>query len=178
MYRVRLTDAQREELKRRTHERGVKPRTRDRLEMVRLSDAGWSIPRIAPHLGVSESCVRRWIQRFLEGGFDALPDQPHVGQSSSLTPEMITKIRAEIEKGERTWSAAQVAEWTAQQFGVSLSADWLSRLLKRHRLSYQRTARSLRHKQDPQAVGEKAAELALLEKGRGERSEGPVPGPG
>ncbi len=66
MYRVQLTDEQREELKRRTHESGVKPRTRDRLEMVRLSNAGWSIPRIAPHLCVSESCVRRWIQRFLE----------------------------------------------------------------------------------------------------------------
>lgn len=165
MYRVTLTDAQWEELKRRTHEPGVKPRTRDRLEMVRLSDAGWSIPRIAPHLGVSESCVRRWIKRFLEGGFDALPDQPHVGQSSSLTPEMIQAIREKISQGGRAWSAAQVAEWTAQEFGVTLGADWLSRLLRRNRLSYQRTARSLKHKQDPQAVEEKAAELALLEKG-------------
>lgn len=165
MYRVRLTDAQREELRRRTHEPGVMPRTRDRLEMVRLSDAGWSIPRIAPHLGMSESCVRRWIKRFLEGGFDALPDQPHVGQSSSLTPEMIRAIRAEIDKGGRTWSAAQIAEWVAQQFGVTLGADWLPRLLKRNRLSYQRTSRSLKHKQDPQAVEEKAAELVLLEKG-------------
>jgi transposase len=133
--------------------------------MVRLSDAGWSIPRIAPHLGMSESCVRRWIKRFLEGGFDALPDQPHVGQSSSLTPEMIRAVRAEIDKGERVWSAAQIAEWVAQQFGVTLGADWLSRLLKRNRLSYQRTARSLKHKQDPCAVEEKALELALLAKG-------------
>lgn len=165
MYQLKLTDAQREELRRRTHEPGVMPRTRDRLEMVRLSDAGWSIPRIAPHLGVSESCVRRWIKRFLEGGFDALPDQPHVGQTSSLTPEMIRAIRAEIEKGGRTWSAAQIAEWVAQQFRVTLGPDWLSRLLKRNRLSYQRTSRSLKHKQDPQAVEAKAVELALLEKG-------------
>ncbi|MBW3623334.1 MAG: helix-turn-helix domain-containing protein [Armatimonadetes bacterium] len=110
-------------------------------------------PRIAPHLGVSESCVRHWIQRFLEGGSDALPDQPHIGQSSSLTPEVIVAILAEIEKGERTWNAAQIAEWTAQQFGVRLSSDRLSsdrlsRLLKRNRLSYQhqRTSRSLKHK--------------------------------
>ena len=165
MYRVQLSDVQREELKRRTHAPGVMPRTRDRLEMVRLSDAGWSIPRIAPHLGVSESCVRRWIKKFLEGGFDALPDQAHVGQSSSLTPEMILAIRAEIEMGGRTWSAAQIAEWVALRFGVTLGPDWLSRLLKRNRLSYQRTSRSLTHKQDPQAVAEKAVELALLEKG-------------
>jgi len=165
MYRVKLTDTQREELKRRTHEPGVMPRTRDRLEMVRLSDAGWSIPKIAPHLGVSESCVRRWVKRYLEGGFDALPDRPHVGQPSSLTPEMIEAVRAEIGKGDRAWSAAQIAGWTHERFDIRLSADWLSRLLKRNRLSYQRTSRSLKHKQDPCAVEEKAAELALLEKG-------------
>ncbi len=165
MYRVKLSDNEREELKRRAHEPGVMPRTRDRLEMVRLSDAGWSIPKIALHLDLSESCVRRWIKRFLVGGFDALPDQPHVGQSSALTPEMLQKVRAEIEKGERTWSAGQIAEWTHAQFGVQRSSQWLSKLLKREALSYKRTSRSLKHKQDPQAVEEKAIELALLEKG-------------
>lgn len=51
MYRVRLTGAQREELKRMAHEPEVKPRTRDRLEMARLSDAGWSIPALLPIWG-------------------------------------------------------------------------------------------------------------------------------
>ena len=37
MYRVRLTDAQQAELSRRAHAPGVRPRTRDRLEMVRCS---------------------------------------------------------------------------------------------------------------------------------------------
>jgi transposase len=133
--------------------------------MLRLSDAGWSIPQIAPHLRVSESCVRRWIKRFLEGGFEALPDQPHVGQPSSLTPAMLQAIRAEVEKGEQAWSAAQIAEWTEERFGVRLSPNWLRRLLKRARLSFQRTSKSLKHKQDPDAVEQKAQELALLEKG-------------
>ena len=165
MYRVKLTDAEREELNRRAHEPGVMPRTRDRLEMIRLSDAGWSIPKIAPHLGMCEDRVRYWIKRFLNPGFDALPDRPHVGQSSSLTPEKMEAIRAEIAKGERAWSAAQIAEWTFEQFELRLSADWLSRLLKRNRLSYKRTSRSLKHKQDPQAVELKRAELQTLEKG-------------
>jgi hypothetical protein len=39
MYRVRLNDAQHQELNRRAHAPGVKPRTRDRLGMVRLSAA-------------------------------------------------------------------------------------------------------------------------------------------
>jgi transposase len=101
----------------------------------------------------------------LEGGFDALPDRPHVGQSSSLTPAMLQQVRAEVEKGERAWSAAQIAEWTDEQLGVRLSSNWLRRLLKRSRLSYKRTSRSLKHKQNPDAVEDRAAELEMLEKG-------------
>ena len=51
MYRVTLEEAERQELHQRTHQRGLAPRTRERIEMVRLSDAGWSIPEIARHLG-------------------------------------------------------------------------------------------------------------------------------
>jgi hypothetical protein len=54
LYRVHLTEQERAELKRRTRAAGIKPRTRDRLEMIRLADAGWHIPQIAasgPPLG-------------------------------------------------------------------------------------------------------------------------------
>lgn len=47
MIRVELTPLQRAEVRARTREPGCAPRTRDRLEMVRLADAGWSVPRIA-----------------------------------------------------------------------------------------------------------------------------------
>src|SRR5438045_1569333 len=115
MYRVHLTEAQQEELQRRTRAADIKPRTRDRLEMIRLLNAGWHIPRIAEHLRVSPRRVRYWVRRFLEGGFDALPDQPHLGQQSQLTPDLVAALRAELTKGERTWSAPQLAEWLAEQ---------------------------------------------------------------
>ncbi len=165
MYRVRLNDAARKELHRRAHAPSVQPRTRDRLEMVRLSDAGWSVPKIARHFGLSERCVRHWIKTFLSDSFDALSDKPHVGQKSALTPQILAAIRAEVGKAERTWTAEQIADWVAQQFGVRLSAPWLSRLLRRKKLSYKRTSRSLRHKQDPQEVAAKTADLRTLEKG-------------
>jgi hypothetical protein len=41
MIRVGLSTEQREELRTRTHERGVDPHTRDRLKMLRLADASW-----------------------------------------------------------------------------------------------------------------------------------------
>src|SRR4051812_31150990 len=50
MIRIQLDDASRDELNslRRT---GLAPKVRDRVEMVAVSDAGWSAPRIAEHLG-------------------------------------------------------------------------------------------------------------------------------
>ena len=64
--------------------------------MVRLSDAGWSVPRIAAHFGVHHQTVRYWIKAYLAGGFDALDDRPHTGQRSAITEE-IGKLEGRID---------------------------------------------------------------------------------
>ncbi len=164
MYRITLTDEQRQELRERTRRAGLAPSTRDRLEMVRLSDAGWSVPRIARHLGQHEHTVRPWIKAFLAGGFDALPNKPRGGKVSALTAAMLESVRAEVARGERTWTAAHVADWIAERHGVRLSADRVRIHLRRAKISWQRTSRTLRHKQDPTEVADRAAVLADLAK--------------
>jgi transposase len=169
MYRVHLTGEQQRELQRRTHAPDVRPRTRDRLEMVRLSAVGCSVPRIAQALIMCEKSVRRWIKVFLTQGFDALADQPPVGRPSRLTPAIRERVRQELEKGDRTWTAAQLAEWIKQQEGVPVSVSHLRAFLRRWRLAYKRTTRSLKHKQQAAEVEKKKKELAALEK-RGSRA--------
>jgi transposase len=169
MYRVQLTDAQQQELNRRAHAPGVQPRTRDRLEMVRLAAAGWSIPQIAVHLGICEKRVRHWIKRFLQHGFDALPDQPHPGQPSALTPALEEAIRQELRRTAQTWSAGQIADWLAEHHGLRLTPAYLAERLKRARIAYKRTVRSLQHKQNPVVVADKQAEIEEHEK-RGTRA--------
>lgn len=164
MYRVHLTDDQRTELQRRTRAAGLKARTRDRLEMVRLADAGMSIPQVARVLRISEVRVRHWIKRFLAEGFEALPDQPHLGQPSQLTPALLAALRTEIDKRDRAWTAPQLAAWLAEHHGVSFSPHHLGALLRRAGLSYRRTERTLQHKQDPELVAAKRAALEALEK--------------
>jgi len=164
VYRVQLTAEEQQELRRRTHDPAQQPRTRDRLEMVRLNHAGFGIPRIAGLLTISEQRVRYWIKAFLAGGFDALADQPHRGQSSAFTPAIEAALRQEIAQGERTWTAPQVAAWAEAQFGLHLSRDHWSFLLRRAGLSYKRTTRSLKHKQDPAQVEQRKKELEALEK--------------
>jgi transposase len=164
LYLVLLTDAQRDELDRRAHDPRTKPRTRDRLEMVRLSDAGWSVPRIGRHFRCHEETVRPWIKAFLARGFEALADQPHPGQQSALTPAMEEAIRAALRRDARTWTAAQLSGWVAEQFGVCLSAAQLGRRLKRAGIVYKRASRSLKHKQDPEEVSAAQQEIAAQEK--------------
>jgi transposase len=169
LYRVQLSDEQQRELQRRTHVPGIRPRTRDRLEMVRLSHSGRSVPQIACHLGISEKRVRHWIKTFLAEGFEALADRPPVGRPSRLTPAIRDAVRQELEKGDRTWTAPQLAEWIEQQFAVHVSAAHLRRFRRRWQLSYKRTGRSVRHKQKPEEVVAKKEELETLEK-RGSRA--------
>jgi transposase len=164
MYRITLTDEQRRELRERTRQAGLAPSTRDRLEMVRLADAGWSVPRIARHLGQHEQTVRTWIKAFRAGAFDALPNKPRGGKASALTVPMLERVRAEVARGTRTWTAAQLAEWVAEHEGVRLSADRLRLHLRRAQISWQRTSRTLRHKQDPTEVAEREAVLTDLAK--------------
>lgn len=165
MYRVQLTEEQREDLKQRTRASDTKPRTRDRLEMVRLSDAEWRVPQISRHLRVSPRRVRVWLKQFLTGGFDALSDQPHPGRTSRLTPELLEAVRAELARGERTWTRRQLAAWLAETHGVRFSPHHLGDLLRRAGLSCRRTERDLGHKQNVQEVAVAKADLETLEKG-------------
>jgi transposase len=164
MYRITLTDEQRQELRHHTRQPGLASSTRDRLEMVRLCDAGWSVPTIARHLGLHDQTVRAWIKAFLKAGFDALPSQPRGGKHSALTPRMLETVRTKIGKRDRTWTAAQLADWVDEQHGVRLSTDRLRIHLRRAKISWQRTSRSLKHKQNPEEVAQKQATLDALEK--------------
>jgi transposase len=165
LYRVHLTEEQRRELTRRGRASGLAPRTRERLEMVRLAAAGWSIPRIAQHLQRSEPTVRTWIKRFLAGGWDALADAPHLGPPSRLSAALLEALRQHVRQSHRTWTAGQLADWLQEQHGLRLSPAHLGRQLKRAKLRVQRTSRNLKHKQNPAEVARKAAELKTLEKG-------------
>jgi transposase len=169
MYRIHLTREQHEELRQRIRQKGGDPHTRERLEMVRLADAGWSCPQIARYVGQHEQTVRAWIKAFVAGGVGALPNKPRGGKQSALTPALLEALRTEIGQGQRTWTAAQAGAWLAERYGVRLSVDRLRIHLKRAQLTYQRTSRSLRHKQDQEQVAARTAELAALEK-KGTRS--------
>ena len=164
MYRVHFDEPMRQELNRRAHLPETAPNTRDRLEMLRLSDAGWSVPKIAAHLQKHPQTVPFWIKTFLLEGFDTLVDPPRPGKPSAVTEEILAAVREWIQKGDRTWSADQVALEVERVFGLRRSAKQWRRLLRRADLSYKRTSRNLKHKQDTEQVATKKEELEALQK--------------
>ncbi|MDQ3167347.1 MAG: helix-turn-helix domain-containing protein [Chloroflexota bacterium] len=167
MIRVALTPAQHEELRARTREPGLAARTRDRLEMIRLADAGWTVPRIARHLGTHEQTVRKYVKTFLAEGFAALPDRPRPGRPPTVTAAHLEAMEALLDAGGRTWTTAQLVAWLDQAHGVRVHPDHLSRLLHARRFGWKRTVSSVAHKRrDPAGYDAKVAELDGLKKKR------------
>lgn len=137
--------------------------------MVRLSDAGFRVPQIGRLLGRNHQTVRQWIKAFLSGGFDALDNKPRggavSGKVSALTPAMIAALREQIEIGDRTWTARQMADWLHASFNLRLSPERVGIHMKRAGLVYKRTNRTLKHKQKAEEVAAKRTTLALLKGG-------------
>ncbi len=165
MYRVSLTAEQLAQLNRRCHDPQTAPKTRDRLEMLRLANAGWSIPKIARHFCLTESRARHWVKTFLQSGFEALDNKKAPGPKRKLTPEIIEHLRQVVGQDGRTWTAPQVMQWLQQQYGLWVNRTWLCEVMNHNGMSYKRTTRHVRHKQTPEQVATKKADLETLKRG-------------
>lgn len=164
--RVSLTPEQRDELNRRSRERVLTPRLRERLEIIRLSDLGHTVPQIATTLGRHQQTVRAVLKAFLAFGFAALPDAERPGRPPKLLGEHLDALERMLDESAlrgQTWSLPLMVDWLKTQFGVTISTERLSVLLKARKFRWKRTQRSVRHKQpDPELQAAKEADLELL----------------
>ena len=161
MLRLSLTDSQRAELQalRRTDLPAV---SRDRLEMVLMSAAGWSPPKIAGHLGRHTHTVRAALKGFAARGADALyPDAPGPDPDHNRRAQ-VTGTLSELLGRDRTWTARQLADALGPDIGIGHRQT--RRYLALLRAGYWRTAQTVGHKQDPNKVERAEAVLAGLKK--------------
>jgi putative transposase len=162
MLRIHLDETTREELQA-LRKQDLSARVRDRLEMVLLSAAGWSAPRIALHLGCHHHTARAAIKGFLrEGAASLWPGRPEP-EPDHARRDRVTSLLRELLGQERTWTGPQLAE-ALRPHGVALSARQVRRYLKPMKAGYRRTASTLEHKQDPQKVARAEATLSSLGK--------------
>lgn len=86
-----------------------------------------------------------------------------------MAPEILKSLKAKISEANRTWTAQQLADWIEEHHGLRRSSAQLCRVLRRAGIVFKRTGRGLQHKQKPEEVEAKKAELRVLEK-KGKRA--------
>jgi transposase len=150
MIRIQLDDATRAELQslRRT---ALAPTARDRLEMLFLSDAGWSPPRIAAHLGYDPQTVRKVLHGWRQQGRAILSAAKPGPEPDTARRDAILGHLSDRLGQDRTWTSAQLAE-ALRPHGIALGGRQVRRYLRQLRAGYRRTASTLQHKQDPAKV--------------------------
>jgi transposase len=165
MLRTSLSEAARDELQRLRRQPRLATRVRDRVEMVLLSAAGWSPPRIAGHLRYCPQTVRTVLRDYRAGGAAALsPRRTGPAPDAARRQQVSDLLRGLLAQG-RTWTAPQLAAALAGR-DVRLGARQVRRYLHRLGAGYRRTVATLEHKQDPAKAARARGVLGGLEKKR------------
>jgi transposase len=138
------------------------PAERDRVEMVCLSAAGWSPPRIAAHLTYNPATVRRVLKQFDQAGATSLRRRPPGPPPDAARRERVEAALGALLDQDRTWTAAQLAA-ALRDVGIDLSTRQTRKYLSRI-AAWRRTVHTLKHKQDPAKVERAKAVLGSLKK--------------
>ncbi len=162
MIYVQLTPERRDAVMSLRRDPTLSPPERDRVEMVLLSEQGWSVPEIASHLSYCLATVRRVFKQFSEEGVGVLRHKPPGPPKDAVRTQQVKTALITLLSQERTWNATQLAH-ALQEQDIHLSVRQVRRYL-RGIASWRRTARTLKHKQDPEKLIRAQKTLATLKK--------------
>ena len=124
----------------------------DRIKAVLMLNSGLNASKVGEYLLLDEKTVRKYRERYFEGGLEALCNDSYSGRGSSLTLEeedsLISELRNKIYP-----STSAVRMYIKSSFGVTYSISGVTNLLRRLGFSYKK----------PQAVPGKANGAAQVE---------------
>ena len=163
MIRSKLTDTERAAVRALRRDRDLAPAERDRVEMVLLSDAGWSPPRIAGHLGCCAATVRATLKRFSAAGMAGLRRGRPGPPKDEARRARVTAALDRLLDQDRTWTAAQLAA-ALRDDGIVLSTRQTRKYLAAMGARWRRVQRTVRHRQDPERAERAERVLGALKK--------------
>lgn len=128
-----------------------------RCEAVRLSVVGKPIPEIAGWLGVDQSTVHRWLDRFEAEGVAGLTPRTAPGRAPTWD-ETYALLLVETVRHDPRWYGLAHSVWTcpllgqylAEHTGVQLSAKRVGELLHLHGLRLKQPTLVPPRDRDPQ----------------------------
>jgi transposase len=165
MLRVTLSPADQEAVQALRRDPTLTPHERDWVEMILLSATGWSPPRIASHRRCHPETVRRLRKRVQPDGSAAVRQRRSGPPPDTARRQQVELALDSLLQQDRTWTARQLGAALAEQ-GLSLSTRQTRRYLPGMRARWRRTARPLKHKQDPVRAARAAHTLAAFKKKR------------
>ena len=132
------------------------PRLARRIHGVYLANKGHTCPEIMQIIGASRRAIQQWVQKYNDGGIEALKDKPRPGKPTTLPRHMEQKFCRRISQGPSKQDGVSVLNGLAikrlleREFGVVYSLWGVYDLL--HRLGYSCLCPRPRHeKADPKA---------------------------
>lgn len=135
---------------------------RSRCDMILWSNEGLSPPQIAQRVRFSRRTVTRHIKRYEAEGLVGLFTRIRSGRPRCVTSEYEAKLLEIVAQTPRSlglpfsnWTTAKLAEYMAQQTGISISPRQVENYLKANNWRLRRPVRTVKHKQDSALVQEK-----------------------
>ena len=107
---------------------------------IRLIALKRSPPQVARELHVSDRQVRRWVQRYLHGGVEAMTPAPRSGRPSYLSADDEERFKERIRRGPTredgfaTWRGPFVRAMLTREFGAHYRGNSVYELL--HRMGF------------------------------------------
>jgi transposase len=149
--RVRLHGRQAARLEKLYHETHC-PRTQLHVQMVLLSDDGYSVEDIAQITRKSDDVVRHWLHRFLQSGWAGLIEAPHSGRPPTITAGVEAFLRECIPLSPREfkfkrpgWTTALLARLIRRMFKVQVTDECIRQHLDRIEAVCRRPTWTVKH---------------------------------
>jgi transposase len=166
-YGVRLNAKQRKRLESVVRRRSPQHWLVERAKIVLMSHRRLRIAEICAALSLDHQVVRRWLKRFLAGGFDALKDRSRAGRPPAIEARVWQKVTTLIVQAPERfgvplarWSLRPLVGFLQDRFGWRVSRSSLSRFLRSMALKPHRVRYWL-NPSDPD-FDEKAAQICKL----------------
>ncbi len=162
---IRLTPEEDDRLREIEQDAHLKPKVRLRAQVLRLSNRGEGVERIAAYTGRSPASVLRDLDRWEERGFEGLADGTAPGNPPRITEEARAFMEHRLSEEERIWNASQLAEAVEERFGVGVSPEAIRQHLLAMGYRWKRTRYVPSRPPDPEEERKARGELEELKKG-------------
>jgi transposase len=142
----------------------LRAKVRQRAQVLRLSNQGWKVAKLAEYTGRSDTSIGRDFDRWERRGVSGLADNPPPGNSAIIGKAARAFLHERLAE-ERTWNAPQLADAVAEQLKVRVDPETIRRHLHELNFSWKRTRYVPAHSPEPQAEHSARAALETLKRG-------------